>query len=352
MSGPRVLTDRQMSRRIRLHDLFVFLTVAQHQSMAKAAAELGVAQPTVSELIANLEHTYDVRLFDRSRRGVELTVYGEALLKRSVAVFDEINQSAKDMQFLADPTVGEVRIACVEGLSGTVLPEMIRHFTRRCPNVVLYVDNLTSSRADMVGLRNRQYDLALLRRHSGMLMDENLSVQTLYDDDVMIIAAGMNTRWACQPAISLADLLDEPWILPPPGYWHHTRVEEAFRDLGFSLPKARIVVSSGVSLRMQMMSDGPYISVFTSSVMRHNAHRFGIAALPINLPSKPWPVVLVTLKNRTQSAAVERFIESVRQVANSLSAQGRTAMAATDPDQSAQQLLAASEELGEAGQRR
>src|SRR4029450_2787404 len=103
---------------------------------------------------------------------------------------------------------------------------------------------------------------------------------------------------------------------------------------------------------MQLMADGPYISVFTSSVRRQNADRFGIAALPINLPSKPWPVVLVTLKNRTQSAAVERFIESVRQVANSLSAQGRTAMAATDPDQSAQQLLAASEELGEAGQRR
>ena len=305
--------------------------------MAKAAAELGVAQPTVSEVTANLEHAYDVRLFDRSARGVQLTVYGEALLKRSIAVFDEINQSAKDMQFLADPTVGEVRIACVEGLSATVLPEMLRHFARRYPNVVLYVDNLTSSRTDMVGLRNRQYDLALVRRDSGMLMDEDLSVQTLYDDDEMVVAAGMNTRWACQPAISLADLIDEPWILSPPGYWHHRRVEEAFRDLGFSLPKARIIVSSGVTLRMQLMADGPYISVFTSSVMRQNAHRFGIAALPIDLPSKPWPVVVVTLRNRTQSAAVERFIESVRQVANSLSAQGRTAMAATDrTDQSAQ----------------
>jgi DNA-binding transcriptional LysR family regulator len=325
-----------MSRRIRLHDLFVFSTVAQHQSMAKAAAELGVAQPTISEVIANLEHAYDVRLFDRSPRGVELTVYGEALLKRSVAVFDEINQSAKDMQFLSDPTVGEVRIACVEGLSATVLPEMLRHFARRYPNVVLYVDNLTSSRADMVGLRNRQYDLALIRRESGMLMDEDLSVQTLYDDE-MVVAAGMNTRWACQPAISLADLIDEPWILSPPGHWHHMHVEEAFRAQGFSLPKARIFTSSGVTLRMQLMADGPYISMFTSSVMRQNAHRFGIAALPINLPSKPWPVVVVTLRNRTQSAAVERFIESVLQVANSLPAQGRTAMATIDPaDQSAQ----------------
>src|SRR5262245_14887310 len=335
MSGPRVLTDHQMSRRLRLHDLFVFSRVAQHLSMAKAAAELGVAQPTISEVITNLEHAYDVRLFDRSPRGVELTVYGEALLKRSIAVFDEINQSAKDMQFLADPTVGEVRIACVEGLSATVLPEMLRHFARRCPNVVLYVDNLSSSRSDMAGLRNRQYDVALVRRDDGMLMDEDLRVETLYDDE-MVVAAGMNTRWACQPAISLADLIDEPWILSPPGYWHHTRVEEAFLAQGFSLPKARIVASS-VTLRMQLMADGPYISVFTSSVIRMHAHRFGIAALPINLPSKPWPVVVVTLRNRTQSAAVERFVESIRQVANSLSAQDRTALVATElADQSGQ----------------
>ena len=72
-------------------------------------------------------------------------------------------------------------------------------------------------------------------------------------------------------------------------------------------------------LRMNLMSDGPYLTVFTSSVMPLNARRFGIAALPIHLPSKSWPVVVVTLKKRTQSAAVERFIECVREVANSFS---------------------------------
>src|SRR4029079_5790917 len=109
MSPRKLLTPRQAGRRIRLHDLDVFERVAERRSMAKAAADLGVAQPTVSEAIACLEDTYGVRLFDRSSQGGTLTVYGEALLKRSAVIFDEIKQSAMDIESIADPTVGNVR---------------------------------------------------------------------------------------------------------------------------------------------------------------------------------------------------------------------------------------------------
>ena len=73
-------------------------TVAQHGSMAKAAVQLGVSQPAVSEVIADLEHALGVRLLDRSPQGVEPTMYGNALLKRSIAVFDELKQSVRDIE--------------------------------------------------------------------------------------------------------------------------------------------------------------------------------------------------------------------------------------------------------------
>ena len=68
MTTRKLLTARQAARRIRLRDLDVFARVAAQSSMAKAAADLGVAQPTVSEAIAGLEAAYGVRLFDRSPR--------------------------------------------------------------------------------------------------------------------------------------------------------------------------------------------------------------------------------------------------------------------------------------------
>ena len=65
------------------------------------------------------------------------------------------------------------------------------------------------------------------------------------------------------------------------------------------------------------MAAGPYISIFSGTVMRYNAHQFGIVALPITLPHRSWPVVIVTLKNRTQSPVVERFIVAAHQAAKS-----------------------------------
>ena len=82
---PRIDWDSQLGRRMRLRDLHVFATTVRLGSMAKAAKELGVSQPAVSEVIAELEHTLGVQLLDRVPRGVEPTVYGSALLRRSVA---------------------------------------------------------------------------------------------------------------------------------------------------------------------------------------------------------------------------------------------------------------------------
>jgi hypothetical protein len=81
--------ERQIGRRLRLRDLFVFFTVVRSGSMAKAAAQLNVSPPSVSEIIADLEQALGVRLLDRSPQGVMTTLYGDALLKRGEAAFDE-----------------------------------------------------------------------------------------------------------------------------------------------------------------------------------------------------------------------------------------------------------------------
>ncbi len=326
MSKQKINLDRQIGRRLRLRDLLVFTTVAECGSMAKAAADLGVAQPTISEVIADLEHTYGVQLFDRSPRGVQPTVYGHALLKRSIAVFDEIKQSGRDIELLADPTIGEIRIGCTESLSATILPQVLLRFSQQYPRVVAHVDDLTAPAIDVSGLRNRKYDCTLLRLVTPISKDplglgDDLSVQMLFDDS-LVIAAGSTNRWARRRKVDLAELIDEPWILAPTGYWHYARVEEAFRARGLDMPKASLV-SLSVTLRTQLMAAGPYISVFGRSVMRHNAHRYNIVVLPIDLPHEPWPVVLVTLKNRTLSPVVERFVACARAVAKSFFVRGQ-----------------------------
>ena len=120
----------RIGRRIKLSDLHILVAVAQSGSMAKAASALAVSHPVVSRSISDLEHTLGVRLLERNPRGVELTEYGRAMLHRSHAAFDELRQGVKDIEFLSDPTVGEVRIGASPPLAASFVFAVI------CPGAI------------------------------------------------------------------------------------------------------------------------------------------------------------------------------------------------------------------------
>src|SRR5215470_7018136 len=115
----------RIGRRIRLRDLHVVLAVAEHGSMSKASAELAISHPVVSKTITDLERTLGVRLFDRISQGVELTTYGRALLKCGTAVFDEMRQGLKQIEFLSDSISGELRIGSPEITMAGLLPAIV-----------------------------------------------------------------------------------------------------------------------------------------------------------------------------------------------------------------------------------
>ena len=102
--------QNRIGRRLRFKDLHTLQTVAEVGSMAKASQRLALSQPAISKAIADMEHTLGAPLLDRSARGVELTEHGRVLVDRTRVIFDEIQQGIKEIEHLADPTRGEVRI--------------------------------------------------------------------------------------------------------------------------------------------------------------------------------------------------------------------------------------------------
>ena len=100
--------------RLKLQHLRVLMAVAEWGSMAKAAKHLAISQPVVSKVVSDIEDILGVPLFDRSPQGVEPTAYGRALLRRSVAVFDDLRTGLEEIKFMADPSAGELRIGSTE----------------------------------------------------------------------------------------------------------------------------------------------------------------------------------------------------------------------------------------------
>ncbi len=313
--------ETEIGRRLRLRDLHAFFAVAKYASMAKAAQQLGVSQPAISKVIGDLEHALGVRLFDRSRRGVEPTIYGHALLKRGLVAFDELKQGVRDIEFLADPTIGDVKIQCSDTIAATILPQLLGRFFERYPRVVLHVDTMISQTTGLPALLARKYDLSLGRLSMPLpdeFLSEDLDIEFLLDDQ-LVVAAGSHSRWARRRKIDLAELAGELWILQPPYSWNHARLTEAFHRQGLDMPKTNLVTLS-MSLIVHFLSNGPFVTAFPRSVVLHNS----LKELPVDFPTRPWPVALVTLKNRTLSPVVERFIECAREVAKSIAVRRQT----------------------------
>jgi len=311
---PKMIKDESyVSRRMRLRDLHVFFTVTQRGSMAKAAADLGITQPAVSRVIAELEHAMGVRLLDRSPQGIEPTEYGRALLRRSGVAFDELKQAIRDVEFLANPNVGEVRIGCPESITAAILPPVIDKLIRQYPGIVPIVSEAIAPSLDFSELRARKVDLVLARLVSPLVHGQSLddlNVEVLLDDEA-VIAAAAKSRWARRRNLSLADLVNEPWILTEPNTWNHTIVAEAFTACGLAMPKISLMTLS-VHLRTNLVANGPYITVFPRSVMNLYAERFSLKELRVGFPVRPWPLAVVTLKSRTPSPVVKLFIDHLQ----------------------------------------
>jgi DNA-binding transcriptional LysR family regulator len=308
--------DDHIGRRLRLRDLRVFFAAMQSGSLAKAATQLRVSQPAVSQVIADLEHVLGVKLFDRSSRGVEPTVYAHALLARGRVAFDELRQGIRDIEFLSDSAAGELTIGYPESIAITLLPQMIARFSEKYPRVVMRMDVVPSPAMRFGGLRERTHDLVIARMPSPLLPGysvEDLNVEVLFDDPLVVVA-GVQNVLARRRKVDLADLIDAAWILSPPGTLTDARVAEAFKARGVEAPRASHVTYS-MDLRAKLASRGRFVTAVPRSVLRFDDDRPTLKMLPVDLPSWPWLVVILTLKHRTLSPVVERFIECAREVA-------------------------------------
>jgi DNA-binding transcriptional LysR family regulator len=308
-----------IGRRLRFRDLHIFFTVVESGSMAKAAIELGLSQPAVSAVIADLEHAFGAPLFDRSHAGVEPTVYGHALLRRGLAAFDELKLGLRDIDFLANPARGEVRVGCPDSIAGAILAPLAGTLCREYPGITLTIEPIIRPTLDMPELHTRELDMMLTRLSRPRGEDpfgSSLDVEILFNDEV-VIAAGASSRWAQRRKLTLADLHDASWIGVSRETLTTTLVEQAFRAADLPVPPLRVVGYS-VQLRAHLLATGDFVSPMPKSMLRLNPECKDLRALPLRLPNANFPVAIVTVKGRTLPAAVTLFLERLRAHVQSL----------------------------------
>jgi DNA-binding transcriptional LysR family regulator len=252
-----------------------------------------------------------VRLLDRTARGVELTIYGRALVKRGMGAFDELGQGIKDIEFLADPMAGEVRVGCPDAIASGLLLAVLGPFSRKYPRVMVSVVAANNLAQDFRLLRERNVDL-LLGEIPLPLAEEDLDAKALYRDRPFIVS-GEQTRWAGRRKIELTELINEPWLLPRESIFSEL-LAEALQLKGLSLPKLG-VRSYSAHQRLSLLVSDDFIGAESGSLLRSNAERFPLRVLPVDFAVRSFTVGIITLKYRTTSPIIQTFIDCACDVA-------------------------------------
>ncbi len=195
---------------MELRHLRYFAAVAETRHFGRAAEQLLMAQPALSQSIRQLERELGTPLFTRTTRQVRLTPAGEFLQGEALRILAAVENSARGVRRIAEGRQGLVRIAFTGSAAHTQLPALARIVKSELPGLALeiHADLLTPAQVD--GLTDGSLDLAVLRPPLGGC--DGVTVRTI-ESDPLVLAVAADHPLATAPTVAMSDLRSEPFVL-------------------------------------------------------------------------------------------------------------------------------------------
>jgi len=217
-------------------------------------------------------------------------------------VFDELRQGIRDIECLANPAAGEVRVGCPESLA-FLSSAIINRISQRYPEVVVHILTAQPATLEFRELRERKVDL-LLGRISTPLVDDDVDVEVLFEDRLFVVAGARN-RWTRRQKIELAELMNERWLLLPANNVLSSLIAQAFQARGLTVPRAS--VTADIHVRIHLLTTGCFVTILPDSLLQFVAKRWSLKTLPVDLSVRAPSLGIVTLKNRTLTRISHRI---------------------------------------------
>ncbi len=280
---------------LNMHRYKAFLKVVEVGSFTKAAELLGYTQPALSQMMTSLERELSMKLLYRSRYGIRLTPEGERLypsIESAVRQYDAMRRSADEISGLE---TGIVRIGTVSSVSAHWLPQVIRAFWEKHPNV-------------QIVLHQGDYSSIQEWVRTGAVDFGFVNPQAVKGLETMVVKSGAfravvpaGHPLAAKAAVTLEDLAGEPFLLLEGGVY--SEPEEAFAAAGI-VPDVKLRVHDDYSI-LSMIEQGMGVSILAELVLHKTA--YDVAALPLD-PPVIRTIGIVMKDRRTLPLAARVFI--------------------------------------------
>lgn len=284
-----------------LIQLKYFQIVAHLENVTRAAEELHIAQPSLSNTIARLEKSIGVPLFERQGRGIRLNQFGQVFLQRVKRIFDELEQAKRELADMAGLECGSVTVGAT---TSQILPDIFEKYLRNHPNVKFRLVQVAGRLEIPQQLINGEFDLCI----SSLPIEQPIGQSEIHREPLVtekiFLAVSPNHHLAGRKSIQLSEIANELFI-------SQTK-EDGFRDItntfcqqaGF-IPNV-VFESSTTEVICSLVRAGLGIA-FLPAFLWNGKNTDSLVKLPIENPSLQRTIWLSWVKNRYLSAATHNF---------------------------------------------
>jgi DNA-binding transcriptional LysR family regulator len=296
-------------KRLRLRHLQLMVALSETESLRSAADELAMTQPAATKALKDLEDTVGVSLFVRHARGMEATIYGEAVMRYARVVFEDLEELREELAAIEAGDIGKVRIGAVMAPAPDLLTRVIVTLKEAHPRLQITVQ-IDTSDVLVQALQQDQLDIVVGRIPYGYPALD-LSFETLSEEALSIVARPEHPVAHAPAKPKLAELAAYPWIVQPHPSPMRQVIDQTFRESRVAPPVSTVETSS-ILTTLSLLRDSDMLAVLPSSVAQYYAALDTIATLPTPLRGRLAPYGLILRKNRRISPATQLVIDAIR----------------------------------------
>jgi LysR family transcriptional regulator, transcription activator of glutamate synthase operon len=300
---------------VEVHQLVYFESVSRHLHFTRAAEELNVAQPSVSQQIRKLEAELGAPLFHRMKRRVTLTEAGQTFLPHARAVLQRLDEARFEVQELTGLRKGSLAVGAPPSVGTHLLPRALAAFSERHPGISLAFRE-AGSRTLLSLLEDGELDLAVVIQP---IRHPALETMPLLEEELLLAVPRQHALATGSRRIRLTQLRDEPFVLLREGaYDLREQTLAACRRAGF---EPRVALDGGeMDSMLRFVAAGIGLAILPEMVVGDVDARDGSVAVRRLLPRLSRSLVIARRRDRYFSAAAREFATLLGDAATAASA--------------------------------
>ena len=297
--------------RLKTRQLLLLVALAEEGNIHRAAQVLSMSQPAASKLLKDLEDVLEVSLFERLPRGMRPTWYGETMIRHARVALASLNQAHDELQAAKSGQFGQVSIGAITSPALMVLPEAVQRVKAEHPDLRVSLQIETSD-VLIEKLNQNKLDI-LVARLFAQHDKSDLLYEPLTEEPISVVARPGHPLLSAT-GLTLTDIAEAGWIVPPAGSVLRHRFELMFQEIGLRAP-VNLIETGALLFTTKMLQKSDMLSVLATDVARYYEEHGLMAVLPIDLPCQMEAFGIITRRDRLLSPAAEVMLRAIRATA-------------------------------------